>query len=45
MRIHDNKPHMIFHHEGHSWCLPVVSKHDYLGAHTQLHPHGRSNRY
>ena len=32
VRIHDNKPHMIFHHEGHSWCLPVVSKHDYLGA-------------
>ena len=32
VQIHDNKPHMLFHHEDHSWRLPVASKHDYLGA-------------
>ena len=32
VQIHDNKPHMLCHHEDHSWRLPVASKHDYLGA-------------
>ncbi|CAE7720379.1 unnamed protein product [Symbiodinium sp. CCMP2592] len=29
---HNKKPHITFQHEDHVWRLPLVSKHDYLGA-------------
>ena len=32
VRTHNNKLYITFQHEEHTWRLPVVDKHDYLGA-------------
>ena len=32
LQMHNQKMHITFQHEGHSWRLPVVTKHEYLGA-------------
>ena len=30
--VHNQKQHVVFQHAGHTWRLPVATKHDYLGA-------------
>ena len=32
IKVHNQKQHVVFQHDGHTWRLPVVTKHDYLGA-------------